>query len=221
MTSEASFAIPPASPTISAFDQLFAGAPVMAIFRNMPTDTSMALANQAWDLGIDLVEVPIQTPDAVRVLEAVAAAGRERGKAVGAGTVQDRAQVAAAHAAGAAFTVAPGLDLDVVAAARERDLLHLPGVATPTEVQQAMRAGLGWLKAFPAIALGTAWFRAMHGPFPGARFVATGGMDATNAESFLAAGARVIAVGSALSDPEQIPRLASLLEGSRPSARAD
>ena len=216
MTSHASTATPAAAPAgtaaaASPFDSLFAGAPVMAIFRNMPTAQSLALANQAWDLGIDLVEVPIQTPDAVKTLEAVVAAGQERGKAVGAGTVLDREQVAVAHAAGAAFTVAPGLDLDIVVAARERSLPHLPGVATPTEVQVAMRAGLTWLKAFPAVALGPAWFRAMHGPFPAARFVATGGMDATNAESFLAAGARVVAVGSALSDPDQIPLLAAVL----------
>lgn len=209
----------PATP--SAFDELFAGAPVMAIFRNMPADTSLALAHQAWDLGIDLVEVPIQTPDAVAVLETVVAAGKERGKAVGAGTVQGRGQVAAAHATGAAFTVAPGLDLDIVAAARDRGLPHLPGVATPTEVQTAVRAGLTWLKAFPAIALGTAWFRAMRGPFPTVRFVATGGMDASNAESFLAAGARVVAVGSALADPDQIPRLASLLQVSHRRAVTD
>jgi len=78
-------------------------------------------------------------------------------------------------------------------------------------VQAAMHLGLTWLKAFPASVLGTPWFRAMAGPFPDARFVATGGMDATNAGSFLEAGARVVAVGSALEDPAQLPRLAELL----------
>ena len=74
-----------------------------------------------------------------------------------------------------------------------------------------MALGLTWLKAFPASLLGTGWFRAMAGPFPGARFVATGGMDATNARAFLDAGVRAVAVGSALEDPAQLQALAKLL----------
>ena len=37
------------------------------------------------------------------------------------------------------------------------------------------RHGLVWLKAFPAVSLGPAWFKAVAGPLPEARFVATGG----------------------------------------------
>ena len=87
----------------------------------------------------------------------------------------------------------------------------LPGVATPTEIQAAVAAGLTWLKAFPAAQLGTAWFTAMAGPFPQEKFVATGGMDANNAGDFLAAGVRCVAVGSALADPTQLDRLSLLL----------
>jgi 2-keto-3-deoxy-6-phosphogluconate aldolase len=43
------------------------------------------------------------------------------------------------------------------------------------------------------------------------RFVATGGMDASNAGDYLKAGAKVVAVGSALADETQLPRLAELL----------
>ncbi|MEV4767572.1 2-dehydro-3-deoxyphosphogluconate aldolase, partial [Micromonospora chokoriensis] len=79
-----------------------------------------------------------------------------------------------------------------------------------TEAQQALRHGLTWLKAFPAITLGPAWFKALAGPLPQLRFVATGGLDAGNAAPFLQAGVRVVAVGSALSDPSQLDRLAEL-----------
>jgi 2-keto-3-deoxy-6-phosphogluconate aldolase len=51
----------------------------------------------------------------------------------------------------------------------------------------------------------------MSGPFPQANFVATGGMDSTNAVQFLDAGVRVVAVGSALEDPSHLPALANLL----------
>jgi 2-keto-3-deoxy-6-phosphogluconate aldolase len=84
-------------------------------------------------------------------------------------------------------------------------------VATPSEVQIALKEGLTWLKAFPASVLGTEWIKAMKGPFPAAKFVTTGGMHAGNAGEFLAAGAKVVAVGSALEDPSQLPQLAELL----------
>ncbi len=192
---------------------LFDGVRVLVILRDLPAGETLRLAGRAWDLGIDVVEVPIRTPEAVPALKRVVAAARERGVPVGAGTVRTADQVAAAADAGAAFTVAPGLDLAVADAATARGLPHLPGVATPTEAQQALRHGLRWLKAFPAVSLGPAWFRAVAGPLPELRFVATGGIDAGNAGDFLAAGARVVGVGSALADPRQVDRLAELARG--------
>ncbi|WCN78995.1 bifunctional 4-hydroxy-2-oxoglutarate aldolase/2-dehydro-3-deoxy-phosphogluconate aldolase [Micromonospora sp. LH3U1] len=196
--------------TTADFDHIFGGARVMAILRGLPVGETVRLAERAWDLGIDVVEVPVATADAVPALRAAVEAGAERGRIVGAGTVLDVDQVAAAADAGATFTVAPGLDLAVADAAAARGLPHLPGVATPTEAQQALRHGLTWLKAFPAISLGPAWFKAVAGPLPQLRFVATGGLDAGNAAAFLQAGVRVVAVGSALSDPNQLDQLAEL-----------
>lgn len=199
------------------FSEVFAAAPLMAILRGMGTERSLAVATTAWDLGIDVVELPIQTPEDVEALKAVTAAARERGKVVGAGTVVSVEHVRMALDAGAAFTVSPGFDLEVVRASSEAGMPPMPGVATPTEVQIALKSGLTWLKAFPASVLGASWLRAMHGPFPHARFVTTGGMDAANASEFLRAGARVVAVGSALEDSSQLPKLAALLESDRQS----
>lgn len=199
----------------SGFEELFGGTPLMAILRGMGAERSLAVSTTAWDLGIDVVELPIQTPGDLEALRVVAAAGKERGKIVGAGTVVSVENVAQAASAGASFTVSPGLDLDVVRASHDAGLLSIPGVATASEVQLAMKAGLTWLKAFPASVLGAQWLTAMRGPFPQARFVATGGMSAGNAGEYLRAGARVVAVGSALEDPAQLPLLAGLLGADR------
>ncbi|MGK5676795.1 bifunctional 4-hydroxy-2-oxoglutarate aldolase/2-dehydro-3-deoxy-phosphogluconate aldolase [Micromonospora sp. URMC 106] len=195
------------------FAPVFGTARVMVILRDLPADETLRLAQRAWDLGIEVVEVPVRTPEALTALREAVAAGRERGRPVGAGTVFGVEQVVRAAEAGAAFTVAPGLDLAVADAAAERGLPHLPGVATPSEAQRARDHGLRWLKAFPAVSLGPAWFRAVAGPLPELRFVATGGLDAGNAGEFLAAGVRVVAVGSALADPRQVDRLAELAVG--------
>jgi Entner-Doudoroff aldolase len=195
------------------FEEAFAGAPLMAILRGMGVERSVALSTTAWDLGIDSVEVPLQTPDDERALREVARLADERGKIVGAGTIVSARQIEIAQAAGARYLVSPGLDPDLVRAARARDIPILPGVATPSEVQQALGLGLTWLKAFPAQWLGTGWFQHIRGPFPQVRFVATGGLDAANVRDFLAVGVRVAAVGSALEDPAQLEQLAAVLAG--------
>ena len=193
------------------FDDIFQGAPLMAILRGMGVERSARLATTAWDLGIDAVEVPLQTEQDELALRELVRLGAERGKTVGAGTIITPEQVTVARDAGARYLVSPGLDPRVVEASRAAGLAILPGVATPSDVQLAVTLGLDWLKAFPATWLGTSWFRHIRGPFPQVSFVATGGLDASNVADYLDAGVRVAAVGSALEDPAQLPRLAELL----------
>ena len=196
---------------MSSIAELFAGRPVVAILRGVAPAEAVALAQTVWDSGLGVVEVPIQTPDAVPSLAAVAAAARERGECCGAGTVISTDQVRVAADAGAGFTVAPGLDPEVVRASLAAGLPHLPGVATASEIQQALRAGCDWLKAFPAGSLGAGWFRDMRGPFPGVRFVATGGVGANNAREYLDAGAVALGVGSAVTRPGGLAELLAVL----------
>jgi 2-dehydro-3-deoxyphosphogluconate aldolase/(4S)-4-hydroxy-2-oxoglutarate aldolase len=193
------------------FDTNFGDQRIMAILRGFGVQKTVELATVAWDLGLDCVEVPIQSTEDVEALSATVIAGRARGKHVGAGTVVTRDHVRQAARAGAAFTVSPGLDLEVVRWSLDSGLPSLPGVASATEIQSAVRVGLKWVKVFPAGALGPDWFSAMRGPFPDVRFVATGGLDAGNVHDFLNTGVRVVAVGSALSDPDQLPSLAAVL----------
>ncbi|HTJ32601.1 MAG TPA: bifunctional 4-hydroxy-2-oxoglutarate aldolase/2-dehydro-3-deoxy-phosphogluconate aldolase [Dactylosporangium sp.] len=191
------------------FDELLAGRPLVAILRGVPVVRALELARAVWGSGLGVVEVPIQTGEALECLRELARVAGEVGAVVGAGTVRSAAQVAAAVEAGARFTVAPGLDLDVVRASHDAGLPHLPGVATASEVHHALNAGCSWLKAFPAGSLGAGWLREMRGPFPEARFVATGGIDAGNARDYLAAGAGALGVGGAVT---REGGLAALLE---------
>lgn len=196
------------------FDTMFTNTPIMAILRGLGTQRTLEVAALAWDIGVTCVEVPIQTPDDLKTLKALAQVARDRGLVVGAGTVLNINHVAQAKESGAAFTVSPGINVDVIRECADAGLSHLPGVATPSDLQVATGLGLEWVKAFPASVLGTSWLKAMNGPFPGMKFVSTGGMDARNARDFLNAGARVIAVGSALEDPRQLGLLAKLLRES-------
>jgi 2-keto-3-deoxy-6-phosphogluconate aldolase len=73
-------------------------------------------------------------------------------------------------------------------------------------VQAAIGDGFQTLKLFPARDLGAGWIRALSGPFPETAFVAVGGITATNAEDFVAAGAVGVGIGSGL-DAGELPAL--------------
>ncbi|MFJ2554620.1 MULTISPECIES: bifunctional 4-hydroxy-2-oxoglutarate aldolase/2-dehydro-3-deoxy-phosphogluconate aldolase [unclassified Streptomyces] len=193
------------------FQHHFARNPVLGIFRGLTPGKTVEMCERAWDFGVELVEVPVQTRDALPALRAAIGAAERLGKRVGAGTVTSVGRLTAVQELGAAFTVAPGFHPDVVAESARLGVPHLPGVATSTEIAAALASGRTWLKAFPARQLGPDWVAAQLAPFPTARFVATGGVDASNAASFLAAGCHAVAVGSALTDPEALPALREAL----------
>jgi 2-dehydro-3-deoxyphosphogluconate aldolase/(4S)-4-hydroxy-2-oxoglutarate aldolase len=133
--------------------------------------------------GVSCVEITYRT---ARADEAIVVASHLPELLVGAGTVVDTGQAVAAAQAGARFAVAPGLSEPVVAAAREIGLPFFPGVATPSEIDRARRLGCRVLKVFPASALGGPDFvRSVSAPYPGLRFIPTGGVEASTIGSYL------------------------------------
>lgn len=133
--------------------------------------------------GLPVVEVTFRTPAALEALHVLAA---ETDLLVGAGTVVRAEQVDQAMEAGARFVVTPGFSRGVVRRCRELGMPVVPGVATPTELIAALDEGLGLLKFFPAEASGgVSMLRALHAPFPGVRFIPTGGVTSANARAYL------------------------------------
>lgn len=192
--------------------EVFDTARVMLILRDAGTvDTALSMAEQAWELGVKLVEVPFGNLDRLPILESVVAAGRKRGLAVGAGTVISKTHVKMAVRAGARYTVAPGFDPEIVAASHDAGLPHIPGGFTATEVQAAKRAACTWVKVFPAGVLGPAWFRAMRGPFPEMSFMATGGVKPQDGGAYLEAGASLVAFGVGALSPANVGHLTQLI----------
>jgi 2-dehydro-3-deoxyphosphogluconate aldolase / (4S)-4-hydroxy-2-oxoglutarate aldolase len=168
----------------------------VAILRGHDPRSAADLAASCWDVGIDLVEVPVQGEAGWSALHAVAA--RAEGGLVGAGTVLSTADVRRAVDLGASVIISPGIDEEVVRATQERGALPLPGVMTATDVSVASRLGLRASKLFPASLVGPAWLDAMRGPFPGMAYVAVGGIGVENAREFLDAGAAGVAFGSSI-----------------------
>ena len=72
------------------------------------------------------------------------------GALVGAGTVTNADQFAAAANAGAKFVVSPGLTEEVVRASRDHLVPILPGIATASDIMRGLGLGLDFFKFFPA-----------------------------------------------------------------------
>lgn len=152
--------------------------------------------------GLPVAEVTFRTEAAV---EAVRLLAQEETLLVGAGTVVRPEQVDVAVEAGARFIVTPGLSARVIERCRELDVLVIPGVATATEVIAALDHGLTLLKLFPAqMAGGVALLRSLQGPFPGVRWIPTGGVSAANAASYLALRSVAAVGGSWMVAPDLI-----------------
>ena len=198
------------------FDELLGGHRIVVILRGQEPERAVQLAEATWRAGAGIVEVTVQDESGFAALKATAEAGRQSGHPVGAGTILTADQVGRARSAGAAFTVSPGLNAEVAAASRAAGLPHLPGVATATELQHALSLGCGWVKAFPASALGPVWFREMRGPFPGVDFVATGGITAETIADFLAVGVRAVGIGSAATRPGGLEALLAAVHAAVP-----
>lgn len=137
--------------------------------------------------GLRVIEVTFRTDAAA---DAIAAIRRDVPEAVvGAGTLVYTEQVHAAKRAGAVFGVAPGFDPAIVDEARSQLLPFCPGVATASELSQAITAGCELVKFFPAEAAGgVKMIKNLLGAFrfTGVRFMPTGGVSAANLSEYLA-----------------------------------
>jgi 2-dehydro-3-deoxyphosphogluconate aldolase / (4S)-4-hydroxy-2-oxoglutarate aldolase len=159
----------------------------------------VGVATALRDGGLPVAEVTFRTAGARAAIEAIAAEVPD--VLVGAGTVVRPDQVDEAVAAGARFLVSPGLSAAVVRRAQELEVPVLPGVATPSDIIAALDLGLDAVKLFPAnVVGGPAAVKAFSAPFPGLRFVPTGGVSAANLLDYLALPSVLAAGGSWMVD---------------------
>jgi 2-dehydro-3-deoxyphosphogalactonate aldolase len=197
-------------PNLSA---ALADVPIIAILRGLTVEDAVPVAEALLDAGIRVMEVPLNSPDPLLSIAAMADAVADRAL-IGAGTVLHVGEVHDLARCGARFIVAPNTDPRVIEAALDAGMAALPGYQTPTEAFAAVAAGAEWLKMFPAGPLGVGHFKALAPVLPaGVRTVAVGGVGAANASAWLNAGAAALGVGSELYKPGD--RAATVAEKAR------
>lgn len=179
--------------------------PLVAILRGIRPDEAAAVAGELEAAGFSIIEVPLNSPDP---MTSIATLVREFGDRllVGAGTVMTETQVAEIAAAGARLIVTPHADARVVRAARQRNLVAVPGFFTPAEAFAMLEAGADALKLFPAEGASPAMLRAMRAVLPAAtQVLPVGGIDASNMAGWRDAGAAGFGIGSAIYKPGDTP----------------
>ncbi|WP_218221151.1 bifunctional 4-hydroxy-2-oxoglutarate aldolase/2-dehydro-3-deoxy-phosphogluconate aldolase [Nesterenkonia sp. Act20] len=133
--------------------------------------------------GLPIIEIALRTDYGFEALRRMVLRTE---LTVGAGTVLTVEQAKMVVDAGAAFAVTPGLSPKIVEFFMNAGVPVLPGVLTPSEVQNALALGLDHLKLFPANAVdGFAMLDACRAVYPRVRFMPSGGVSPSNAMEYL------------------------------------
>ncbi|MGS2717770.1 bifunctional 4-hydroxy-2-oxoglutarate aldolase/2-dehydro-3-deoxy-phosphogluconate aldolase [Eionea flava] len=157
--------------------------PVLPVLSVDDVRIARTLALTLVEAGAPVIEVTLRTPNALAVIEAMAAVD---GATIAAGTVLNRMQLQQAQLAGAQFVVSPGCTDDLIAAADHYQIPLLPGAATASEVMLLAEKGYHLMKFFPAQAMGGAVaISAFASPFSHVKFCPTGGINAHNINEYL------------------------------------
>ena len=188
------------SPHPRRLQQALQALPLVAILRGITPAEALAVGQALADEGWSLIEVPLNSPEPLRSIEALVRALPQA--LVGAGTVLNANQVRAVAEAGGGLVVAPNTDVDVLFEAAHRGLACLPGVATPTEAFAALAAGAHGLKLFPAELVTPTVLKAFTAVLPpGTPLLPVGGITPESMAAYRAAGATGFGIGSALYKP--------------------
>jgi 2-dehydro-3-deoxyphosphogalactonate aldolase len=183
-------------------------APLIAILRGVTPGEVIAQAEAFYEAGVRVIEVPLNSPDALESIRLLArnSAGR---MISGAGTVLTVAEVEQVLSAGGQIIVAPNTDCDVIGRALDLGALPLPGFATASEAFTAYRAGARTLKLFPAVTYGVGHLKQLKAVLPAdVTVLPVGGVTADHLQDWWQAGARGFGVGSEIYRPGQTPEQA-------------
>jgi 2-dehydro-3-deoxyphosphogluconate aldolase / (4S)-4-hydroxy-2-oxoglutarate aldolase len=174
--------------------------PVLTIER---LEDAVPLARALVAGGVRTLEVTLRTPVAIEAAKAIIAEVPEA--IIGIGTILSAADLSQAERLGARFGISPGATPELLRAAAESALPFAPGIATASELMQALAHGFGLVKFFPAEqAGGIKALRALGGPFPQVRFCPTGGIGDANAATWLAEPNVLAVGGSWLCPPAEV-----------------
>lgn len=179
-----------------------AKAGVVAVVRGDSKEQAYKAAVACVDGGIRGIELTFTAPHADEVIaDLVEKYQNDSEVLIGAGTVLDEATARIAILAGAEFIVSPSFSENVAKLCNLYAVPYIPGCMSPSDVQRALSYGAEIIKVFPGSVVGQPMVSELHGPFPQANLMITGGVSLENLDQWFAKGATVVGVGGKLVGP--------------------
>ena len=168
---------------------------LIAIIRTKTTQEGRTFAQAFVDAGVDLIEFTTTTPGAFDLIEEFSGLKKVQ---VALGTAMSKQDVKNGKKAGAKIVISPHTSKEVIKATKNAGLISVPGVASPTEIADALRCGGDVLKFFPASSLGINFLKSVRDPFPGNTWMATGGIALADIDAWVKAGISGFGLGGPL-----------------------
>lgn len=171
---------------------------LVAVVRANNADEAIRISDACLEGGCNAIELTFTVPGAHKVIEALAAKYPNGEMLLGAGTVLDSETARIAILSGANYVVSPAFNAEAAKLCNRYRVSYIPGCMTITEVLTAMEAGADIIKIFPADLFGPKIIKDIKGPLPQAKLMPTGGVDVSNVDQWIKAGAAAVGAGSSL-----------------------
>lgn len=179
--------------------------PLIAILRGITPEEVIPVGRALMECGVRIIEIPLNSPEPFESIRSLSADAGDKA-IIGAGTVLHVADVAAVKAAGGQLVVSPNTNAAVITATVAAGMISVPGYSTPTEAFTAIHAGAHAIKLFPAEAASPAVVKAQKAVLPsGFPVFIVGGVQSSDAEKWMSAGAAGFGLGGALYRPGNSP----------------
>lgn len=166
-------------------DTVFCSSPVIPVIQIKEIEQAIPLATALFAGGVNALEITLRTPIALEAVRLLVQTFPEA--LIGVGTIVTPEHLEQAVEMGAKFAFSPGSTQDLLRAGLNSNIPFIPGVTSVSELMEGLALGYTHFKFFPAVtAGGIPMLRSFYGPFPQARFCATGGINESNFADFLA-----------------------------------
>jgi len=178
---------------------------IIAVLEIESEQNAVPLAHSLLEGGITVIELALRTPAAFPSISLIAKAVPQM--YIGIGTIIEPGQAAMVKKEnGVRFGVSPGINPEIVKEAIAAELPFAPGIATPSEIEQAISLGCRVVKFFPAEGMGgLSYLKSINAPYNhlGVKYIPLGGVTIDNLASY-AQFDRILAIGGSWIAPKDL-----------------
>ncbi|MCL1958398.1 MAG: bifunctional 4-hydroxy-2-oxoglutarate aldolase/2-dehydro-3-deoxy-phosphogluconate aldolase [Spirochaetes bacterium] len=158
---------------------------IIAVLEIENEQNAVPTAKALLEGGVTVIELTLRTPAALPSISLIA---KEVPQIyIGIGTIIEPGQAAAVKKENVRFGVSPGLNPEIIREAVAADLPFVPGIATPSELGQAISLGCRLVKLFPAEGMGGLnYLKSINGPYNhlNIEYIPLGGVTVDNLASY-------------------------------------